>query len=373
MFVRHNSDRNSPISPLFPIDTSYSPVTLCFPYIRKNRGRGSKTSQPSSLTLNVGAPTFPSFAIQFPFSRQCPFLGPRSPVSLYMVNMNRPRPSPHARVGWILLLGVLAIAAMAVLVPWRGKAQGQPVIRFVRDPDPAPDFAVKDLDGKPLTLAGLHGKVVLLNFWATWCGPCRTEIPSLVALQSRYQDKLQIVGMLTDDDDLEAVRSVMKGEGINYPVAMATTEIRIEYGGIPGLPTLFVINADGRVVQKHVGLYNPALYETEVRALLDLPIPAKVETFEDTGEIFLKHADRASMLPGVNMSKLTAEQRIVALHKLNAQTCDCGCNYTLAQCRIYDPQCQLSAQRAADIVKEAAGGAKPAGEQKPAEKSEEKP
>jgi hypothetical protein len=125
------------------------------------------------------------------------------------------------------------------------------------------------------------------------------------------------------------------------------------YGGIAALPTLFVINTEGKVVQKHVGLYNPALYETEVRALLDLPVAAKVETFEDTGEIFLKHADRATMLPGVDTSALTPEQRAVVLHKLNAEACDCGCKLTLAQCRIYDPPCKISQERAAAIVKEA--------------------
>ena len=106
-------------------------------------------------------------------------------------------------------------------------------------------------------------------------------------------------------------------------------------------------------MQKHVGLYNPALYETEVRALLDLPVAAKIETFEDTGEIFLKHADRATMLPGVNTSALTPEQRAVVLHKLNAEACDCGCKLTLAQCRIYDPPCKISQERAAAIVEAA--------------------
>jgi len=269
--------------------------------------------------------------------------------------MNAPHLNRQARMRWILLLCTLGMGA-ATLLPLLGSAQDEMTIRFVRDPDPAPDFQMKDLDGKPVTLAGLRGKVVLLNFWATWCGPCREEIPSLIALQKRYKDQLQIVGMLTDDDDDDSLRKVIEAEGINYPVVLATPEMRVEYGGIPALPTLFVINADGRVVQKHVGLYNPALYETEVRALLNLPVAAKVGTFEDTGEIFLKHADRASMLPGVNMMKLTAEQRTVALHKLNAETCDCGCKYTLAQCRIYDPACHLSQQRAAEIVKEASGG-----------------
>jgi hypothetical protein len=144
----------------------------------------------------------------------------------------------------------------------------------------------------------------------------------------------------------------MKSEAINYPVAMTPGSIRMAYGGIAALPTLFVINAEGRVVQKHVGLYNPALYETEVRALLNLPINAKIETFNDTGEIFLKHADRATLLPGVNTEGLTPEQRAAALKKFNAETCSCGCKYTLAQCRIYDPACKVSMDRTAAIVKE---------------------
>jgi cytochrome c biogenesis protein CcmG, thiol:disulfide interchange protein DsbE len=262
----------------------------------------------------------------------------------------------QARLQWILLLVVLGTGAAALLLPLRGAAQNEPIIRFVRDPDLAPDFQLKDVDGKPLTLAGFRGKVVLLNFWATWCGPCRQEIPSLIALQKQYKDTLQIVGLLTDDDEeADGLHKLIEAEGINYPVALATPQIRVEYGGIPALPTLFVITAEGRVVQKHVGLYNPALYETEVRALLKMPVVAKVETFEDTGEIFLKHADRASMLPGVNMIKLTSEQRTVALHKLNAESCNCGCKFTLAQCRIYDPPCKVSQQRAAEIVKEASG------------------
>ena len=226
-----------------------------------------------------------------------------------------------------------------------------PVIRFVRDPDPAPDFQLKDLAGRDLSLASAHGKVILLNFWATWCGPCREEIPSLIELQNRYKERLQIIG-LADDDDRDTVKQVIDSEGINFPVAMVTNKVRFDYGGILALPTLFVINSEGRIVQKHVGLFNPALYETEVRALLDLPVAARVETFEDTGEIFLKHADRATLLPGVNLTKLTPEQRLVALHKFNAEECPCGCKLTLAQCRIYDTACTFSKDRTAAIVEE---------------------
>jgi thiol-disulfide isomerase/thioredoxin len=266
----------------------------------------------------------------------------------------------HGR-GLEIALRVYALAGLGLaLMPLESRAQlpqqpqQQPVIRFVRDPDTAPDLKAKDLNGKELSLEAYKGKVVLLNFWATWCGPCRAEIPSLIRIQEAYKDRLQIIGMDLDDDDEEQLRAFVKTQGINYPVAKTSVSVRLAYGGIAALPTMFVINQDNKVVQKHVGLFNPALYEIEARSLLDMPVPARVETFEDTGEVFLKHADRATMLPGVDTSKLTPEQRMAVLHKLNAETCDCGCKYTLAQCRIYDPACNISKERAAAIVKEAA-------------------
>lgn len=264
--------------------------------------------------------------------------------------MLRLAPFPN-RLLWRTLLGCL-LATFAVCLFPRNTAAQLPVIRFVKDPDPAPDFKVKDLDGKDLSLEVYKGKVILLNFWATWCGPCRAEIPSLIELQAKYKDRMQIIGMVVDDDDENEVRAVVKDEVINYPVALSPLQVRIAYGGIGALPTVFIINPEGRVVQKHVGLFNPVLYETEVRALLDLPVNVRVETFQDTGEIFLKHADRATMLPGVNTDSLTPQQRALALHKFNAEACTCGCKFTLAQCRLYDPACQISKDRTAAIVKE---------------------
>jgi len=233
--------------------------------------------------------------------------------------------------------------------------QGGNVIRFVRNPDAAPEFKLAALDGTPLSLATARGKVVLLNFWATWCGPCRAEIPDLIALQQRYKDQLQIIGLTVDDDDASTIKQVVAEEHINYPVAMSSPEVRLQYGGISALPTSFVLDGQGRVVQKHEGLRDPVLYETEIRALLGLPIDARVETFEDTGQIFLAHADRASELPGVNLSRLTPQQKQVALHKFNAEGCTCGCNFTLAQCRIYDRNCPISKSRTEEIVAEVSG------------------
>ena len=251
------------------------------------------------------------------------------------------------------LLPYLVTSLLLCLFPCSVSAQesDQTTIRFVRNPDPAPEFQLAGLDGKPVTLAAYKGKVILVNFWATWCGPCRAEIPDLVELQKKYKDRLQILGLVVDDEDLDAIKKFAARFSINYPVALATNDIRIQYGGIPALPTSFVLDSEGRLVQKHEGLRDPVLYETEIRSLLGLPIGnVKVETFEDAGEIFLKNADRATELPGVDLSKLTPEQKTVALHKFNAESCTCGCGYTLAQCRIYDRDCKTSKAAVSKIL-----------------------
>ena len=249
-----------------------------------------------------------------------------------------------------------ALSALLCTATFPARAQ-QPTIRFVRNPDPAPDFKLETLEGKPLSLAQYQGKVILLNFWATWCGPCRAEVPDLVALQEKYKDRLQILGLVVDDDDQDAIKKFIVEFGINYPTALATEGIRMHYGGIPALPTSFIIDEQGRVVQKHEGLRDPVLYEVEIRSLLGLAIGnVNVETFDDTGQIFLKHADRASELPGVDLSKLTPEQKAIALHKFNAESCSCGCQYTLAQCRIWDRNCSVSKEAIAKIVAALAAG-----------------
>jgi len=260
-----------------------------------------------------------------------------------------PRQRPALR--WLftsLFLSLVPALATAQAVP---PQDSQPVIRFVRNPDPAPELKITSLDGKPLTLASLHGKVIFLNFWATWCGPCRAEIPDLIALQDRYKDRLQVIGLNVDDEEAD-IKQYADEMHINYPVAMTSNDIRIQYGGIPALPTSFVLDTEGRVVQKHVGLWNPAIYEAEIRSLLGMPIMARVETFEDKGEVFLDHADRATELPGVDLSKLTSEQKKVVLHRFNADTCTCGCKFTLAQCRIWDSACAVSKAATEKIVTE---------------------
>jgi len=226
------------------------------------------------------------------------------------------------------------------------------VIRFASNPQPAPPFLLQDLDGNVVSTAQWQGKVVLLNFWATWCPPCRQEIPILVDLAKKYKDNLLIVGVSVDDGSPDAVREFAKAFHMNYPVVMWSHELVSEYGGVPALPTTFLINKDGRVVQKHEGLYPPEVYDTEVRALMGLPVNVKIETFEDTGQIFLKNAMRATELPDVDFSGLSPEQKKAALKKLNSEGCTCGCRLTLAQCRINDTSCVRSRGLAAKVIQD---------------------
>src|SRR5580765_6674614 len=125
------------------------------------------------------------------------------------------------------------------------------VIRFAKNPEMAPAFLLRDINGKIVSTADWKGKVVILNFWATWCPPCREEIPELVQLQAKYKDKLEIVGVSEDDDELEKVAKFAQQHGMNYPIVMATPELIADYGGVPALPTSFLIDPQGRVMQKH--------------------------------------------------------------------------------------------------------------------------
>jgi thiol-disulfide isomerase/thioredoxin len=235
----------------------------------------------------------------------------------------------------------------------------QPVIRFVKNPEMAPALQANDILGKPVSNENWAGKVVLVNFWATWCPPCREEIPELLALKKEFKDRLEIVGISEDDDPSESVLKFARQKGMTYPIVMATPELIESYGGVPALPTSFLIDTQGRVVQKHSGLYPIARYQREIRSLLGMPTDARVETFVDNGQVFLKNAANATELPGVSFKGLTAEQKKRALRRLNSETCTCGCNLTLSQCRVNDTECPVSGKLAAEVVKEVASGAKP--------------
>ena len=117
----------------------------------------------------------------------------------------------------------------------------------------APDFTLKTLDNEEISLSGLRGKVVLLDFWATWCGPCRESIPHLVQLQKNYQEKgVQVIGLSVDKGDGSAVRNFVKSMEIPYPVVMTPEDVARNYG-VSSLPTTFLIDKEGKIRDKMIG------------------------------------------------------------------------------------------------------------------------
>ncbi len=134
------------------------------------------------------------------------------------------------------------------------------------------DFKLKDMDGNEVSLASFkdQGKVVLLNFWATWCGPCKAEIPGFVELQAQYKDKLTIIGYSVDDTP-ELAKKYAAEYKINYPILLGEgkEDVQDAYGPIWGIPASFIISKDGRVCRKHMGIAPKAVFEKEVVALMN--------------------------------------------------------------------------------------------------------
>lgn len=129
----------------------------------------------------------------------------------------------------------------------------------------APDFTLTDLQGRKLNLADHKGKVVLLDFWATWCVPCRKEIPRFMEWQKQYgRQGFRVIGISLDDDE-KAVRRFVKRYNPNYPVAMGTAKLAESYGGVLGLPANLIIDREGGIVTKHVGETDLAALENEIK------------------------------------------------------------------------------------------------------------
>ena len=139
-------------------------------------------------------------------------------------------------------------------------------------PTPAPAWKLKDVEGKTVTSDQFKGKVVVLDFWATWCPPCRTEIPGYITLQKKYAaDGLVVVGISMDTDGTEPVRKFMKEFCINYTVVMGNDDILGAFAPIEGYPTTFIIDRDGLIRSKKLGRKPAADFEKDVLAVLAPP------------------------------------------------------------------------------------------------------
>jgi cytochrome c biogenesis protein CcmG/thiol:disulfide interchange protein DsbE len=243
-------------------------------------------------------------------------------------------------------------AAVAAAVLHEVPAGEKLTLRFFRNPTAVTEVAMRDLDGRSISPATLRGKAVLVNFWATWCPPCRAEIPDLVALQAKYGDKVQIIGVSQDEGSVDVVKRFAAEQHMNYPIVMMTPELDRAFPGIAALPTSFVLDRESRLVQRHVGMLNATVTEQEMRALAGLPVSASIEEVERGQPARLENAAQATSIPGVDLARLSPERRMQALQKLNSEPCTCGCDNTVAKCRIDDPKCATSLPLAQRIVAE---------------------
>jgi cytochrome c biogenesis protein CcmG/thiol:disulfide interchange protein DsbE len=162
----------------------------------------------------------------------------------------------------------------------------------------APNFSLKDADGNAVNLSDYSGKVVLVNFWATWCGPCEAEIPWFIEFEKKYKDQgFAVLGLSMDDDGWKSVRPYVASHKINYRIMIASEVVSQQFGEIDSLPTSFVLDRGGRIASSHIGLVDKVDYQNEIVKLL-----------EDPKNSAVRDAD-FGVLAGVTGASLRAGQR----------------------------------------------------------------
>jgi len=264
---------------------------------------------------------------------------------------------------WIVLtlLAAASVAGVAAMIRYTRRVEAglmhpsaKTSVRLLKERTDIPVFSAPDLNGRVVSTGAFRGKVVLINFWATWCPPCREEIPDLIALQNKYRDQLQIIGVAQDSGSIEEVRQFADTHGMNYPTVLSTAEIEKLFPGIYALPSSFILDRDGRLAQKHVGMLNASVTEMETAALSGTNPAIQIVFAEDEDRVRLANAAQANKIPGIDLSALSPTTRAAALKALNAEHCTCGCGLTLAQCRLDDPTCGVSLPLAQGLVKKIA-------------------
>ena len=182
----------------------------------------------------------------------------------------------------ILLVGMfLTVAAVAMYVVERNRGPvpgANPGTSTTSAPAPAirgvaaPDFELPNLDGTPLRKSDLQGKVLLVNFWATWCAPCEIEIPWFIDFQKKYQDDgLEVIGISLDEEGPEKVKKYVAEHKVNYKIVMGDEKTAEAFGGVIGLPTSFVVDREGKFYSMHRGLVGKDVVEEELLQLLGVP------------------------------------------------------------------------------------------------------
>jgi peroxiredoxin len=164
---------------------------------------------------------------------------------------------------------VLILLSLSGCSSSAGLRSGPANVKPDKDREPAPDFALKDADGRTVRLSDYKGKVVLLNFWATWCHPCRMEIPWFIELEKENKDRgFAVIGISMDEEGWDAVKPFQKELRVNYRMLMGTDMVAHLFGGVDALPTSFILDRQGRIASTHVGLASKSDYENDIEALL---------------------------------------------------------------------------------------------------------
>ncbi len=171
-----------------------------------------------------------------------------------------------------LAFRVLGLAGLVVLGGCMARQEAVEAASSVKPAEErnnAPDFTLKDPDGKTVHLSDYRGSVVLLNFWATWCGPCKIEIPWFVEFERQHKDRgFAVLGVSMDEGGWETVKPYLQRVKVNYRILMGTDEVAEAYGGVSSLPTTFVIDREGKIASVHVGLVGKSEYENDISEVL---------------------------------------------------------------------------------------------------------
>ena len=168
-----------------------------------------------------------------------------------------------------MLLRAFAIALVATCAILVAQTTSQPSQTIPQPGELAPDFTLAESTGSPVKLSAYKGRVVLLDFWATWCEGCKVEIPWFVEFQNRYRkDGLRAIGVSMDDDGWKSVKPYVEQHKLNYPVVIADQDLAKRYGGLPFLPMTLLIDRDGKIAEAHPGVVDKHAFENTIKALL---------------------------------------------------------------------------------------------------------
>ncbi|MBI3207628.1 MAG: TlpA family protein disulfide reductase [Candidatus Solibacter usitatus] len=165
-----------------------------------------------------------------------------------------------------LTLGSMA----ALLAACNSRSVKAAAVKPEKERKNAPEFSLKDSQGRAAKMSDYKGKVVLLNFWATWCGPCKIEIPWFIDFEQRFKDRgFAVLGVSMDEDGWEVVKPYLESKKINYRVVIGNDQTADLYGGVSSLPTTFLVDRLGRIAGVHVGLVSKSVYQDDIEQLLD--------------------------------------------------------------------------------------------------------